>query len=70
MQAFNRTIVELKLIHYKCQSIKNLTFNRTIVELKHEPLDTNGTRNESFNRTIVELKPLGCWSKESSAANF
>ena len=54
--AFNRTIVELKLGFGTTGSVSANPFNRTIVELKHAQRGDAFRDLVAFNRTIVELK--------------
>ena len=53
---FNRTIMELKLVHPPGFSPVCITFNRTIMELKWYLADTIACPFATFNRTIMELK--------------
>ena len=55
-QAFNRTILELKLNAYIMGENSYLAFNRTILELKLGVRRKFTIDNVSFNRTILELK--------------
>ena len=56
--AFNRTLVELKLPTRLTRSTPGLSFNRTLVELKLIGTTTRQRRRWTFNRTLVELKRL------------
>ena len=57
--AFNRTILELKLMLICGISKMSITFNRTILELKLRSKLIGLVQKRTFNRTILELKQFG-----------
>ena len=54
---FNRTTMELKLIHKILATQRIRTFNRTTMELKLVQFSDSVHAHDTFNRTTMELKP-------------
>ena len=69
-EAFNRTIVELKLRKQVELFARPCTFNRTIVELKPYEMRRERDTDLAFNRTIVELKRQISGTQSALASGF
>ncbi len=56
IDAYNRTMLELKFAMQKFSNTTTEAYNRTMLELKFAMQKFSNTTTEAYNRTMLELK--------------